>query len=82
MRRKTRRLKGITQETIALLEYLLAESYEAQKEFHYRLRLPYGPGNRQKLEFIIDLSIYFDGELNDERTNTKHKIAGPSKKRH
>lgn len=84
MKKKNLRLKGITQETIALLEYLLAEAYEQQKEFAYRLRIPYAPGTKKKLEFIIDISIYFDAELNDERTESgaKFKITGAAKKRH
>lgn len=79
-KRKLRKLKGIQSETIALLEYLLAEAYNSSTEQHYRLKVPYEPHD---VTFVIDLSIYFDGELTDDRDEQKQfKITGPNKKRH
>lgn len=82
MKRKSRRLKELSAEALALLEYLIAESYESGKEMHYRLRLPYGP---DKVEYVIDFSVYFDGELIKEQPNEPNrvfKITGPDKGRH
>jgi hypothetical protein len=57
---------------------------------HYRLRLPYGSANenekmQKEVELVVDLSVYFDGEMNDERSEERtitFKITGPDKDRH
>jgi hypothetical protein len=67
-------------EAVALFEYLIAEVHASGEDKHYRLRLPYGP---DKVELVIDISVYYDGELQDEsEPANKFKIAGPAKKRH
>lgn len=77
---KKKNLRSSQVETIALLEYLLAEVYESGEEKHYRLRMPYGPDT---VELIVDLSVYYDGELQDDsEPSNKFKITGPNKKRH
>ena len=79
MPKRTKRKIAQT-EAVALLEYLLAEVYATGEDKHYRLRLPYG---KDKVELVVDISVYFDGELQDESEPTnKFKIAGPAKKRH
>jgi hypothetical protein len=79
-KRKKRSLKGTQIETVALLEYLLAEVYSTGEEKHYRLRMPYGP---DAVELVVDLSVYYDGELQDDsEPSNKFKITGPNKKRH
>lgn len=83
MRRKTRRLKTIQHEALALFEYLIAESYELGKELHYRFRVPYGNKAGKEVEYIIDVSLYFDGDVNEQREDgKKYKVASPNKKRH
>lgn len=79
MKRNKRKLKAYQTELIALIEYMFAEAYESGKEKHYRLKIPYGPDS---VELVLDLSVYFDGELTDDDTGTKFKITGPAKKRH
>lgn len=89
MKRRTLRLKAIQQEAIALLEYLMAESFASGVDKHYRLKVPYGPskpedGMEKQVEMIIDISVYFDGELSDTRNEDeprKFKISGPDKGR-
>lgn len=89
MKRRTLRLKAIQQEAIALFEYLIAESFASGADKHYRLKVPYGPtkpndGMEKQVEMIIDISVYFDGELSDERDETESrtfKITGPDKGR-
>jgi hypothetical protein len=91
MKRKKRKLKDCQQDAMSVLTYLLAEAYETGKDFHYRLRLPYGPkksedGMIAQVEIVVDFSVYFDGELSDERNEservTKFKITGPDKGKH
>lgn len=79
MKRSKRKLKTYQTELIALVEYMMAEAYEVGKEKHYRVKIPYGPDS---VELVLDLSVYFDGELQDDNTGAKFKIAGPDKKRH
>lgn len=79
MKRKNRKLKAYQTELIALVEYMLTEAYEAGEEKHYRLKIPYGP---DAVELILDMSVYFDGELKDEQSGSKFRITGPDKKRH
>jgi hypothetical protein len=75
---KNRKLRKATQiEALSLLEYLLAEVFESNEEKHYRLKVPY-----HNAELVVDLSVYFDGELVDDSTSTKFRISGPNKKRH
>lgn len=78
MKRKKKTLKNAQQELIALLEYLLAEVYAGKSEKHYRLRVPYDDSS---VELIVDLSVYYDGELYDD-SGKRIKITGPAKKRH
>lgn len=79
-KRTKRKLKGAQTEAIALLEYMLAEVYSTGDEKHYRLRIPYG---NDKVELIVDISVYHDGELQDDsEPSNKFKITGPNKKRH
>lgn len=79
MPKRTKR-RVVQTEAVALLEYLLAEVHATGDEKHYRLRLPYG---EDKVELVVDISVYFDGELQDEsEPANKFKIAGPNKKRH
>lgn len=82
MKRKKTKLKEIQAEAIALFEYLIAEAYESQKEKHYRLKVPYGHEPDKQVEFIIDFSVYFDGELTDEASNKKFRVTGPNKRSH
>lgn len=78
-KRTNRRLKNFQTEAIALLDYMLAESYSTGKEYHYRLRIPYGP---DKVELIADISVYFDGELaDDDEPKKRFKVSGPDKNR-
>jgi hypothetical protein len=83
-KRKNRRLKAASNEATALLDYLLAEAYETGKEKHYRLKLPYSHKDGQQVEFVIELSVYFDGELKDERNEDgqKFRITGPGPDKH
>lgn len=79
MKRNKRKLKAYQTELIALIEYMMAEAYTVGKEKHYRLKIPYGP---DAVELVLDVSVYFDGELKNDDTGQKFKIAGPAKKRH
>lgn len=79
MKRKARALKNAQLELMALIDFILAEAYEAQKDFHYRLSFPYGA--EKQVRYVVDLSVYYDGELSDE-SGTKFKVSGPRKKRH
>lgn len=81
-KRKKRTLKSAKVELIALLEYMMAEVYAGKEEKHYRLRIPYGVDEKSKVELIADVSVYYDGELENDDTGTKFKISGPNKKRH
>lgn len=78
-KRTKRKLKAYQTELIALIEYMLTEAYESGSEKHYRLKIPYGP---DQLELVMDLSVYFDGELQDDDSGRKFKITGPDKKSH
>lgn len=76
-------------EVAALLDYLLAESYARGTDLSYRFRIPYGPskpedGQDPTVEFVVELAIYYDGELVDERDPEPNsfKITGPTKIRH
>jgi hypothetical protein len=82
MKRKKRKLKAAQQETLALLEYLLAEAFESGSEKHYRLKMPYGHQPDNQVQFIVDISVYFDGELSDESGSKKFRITGPDKASH
>lgn len=90
MKRKKKIIRDVQKETTALLEYLLAEAYARGQDMHYRLKVPYGPIKpndkmEKAAELIVDISVYFDGDLNDERNTeqpTRFKITGPNKDRH
>jgi hypothetical protein len=88
---KRRKLKLLQAEAVSLMEFLVAEAYARGKDMHYRFRMPYGniskdDGLEQQSEIVIDLSIYFDGELSDAQLNpdspTVFKITGPDKGKH
>lgn len=81
-KRKKRKLKAAQAELTALLEYMLTEVYVAKEEKHYRLRIPYGTDEKNTIELIADISVYYDGELENDSTGTKFKITGPDKDRH
>jgi hypothetical protein len=74
-------------EALALLDYLLAESYAHGKDMHYRLKVPYGDIDetdemRPVAELVVEVHVYYDGELTSDERATKFKITGPSKNRH
>ena len=85
---KRKKLRLTQTEALALLEYLVAESVASQKEFHYRLKVPYQTvtehdQTHDSALLVIDFSIYFDGELYDTNDpGRKFKITGPNKDRH
>jgi UDP-N-acetylglucosamine pyrophosphorylase len=82
-KRKNRRLKALNHEATALLDFLLAEAYESGKEKHYRLKLPYSHKDKQQIQFVVEISVYFDGELVDESANGKtFRITGPATDKH
>jgi hypothetical protein len=84
MKRKTRRLKSIGHESLALLQYLIEESYASGKDLHYRLKIPYTQKGQPEVEFIVEFSVYYDKALTTESENgTKRefKITGPDKDR-
>jgi hypothetical protein len=82
-KKRKRTLKSAQLELVALLEYMLSEVHAGGEEKHYRLRIPYGTDERNKVELIADVSVYCDGELEDDRDDRKKfKLTGPYKKRH
>lgn len=87
-KKRTKKLKALQHEAIALLDYLVAESYAAGEPKAARIRMPYGKINEDEKQFlnaemVVEISVYFDGELSDEREPEKRfKITGPTKDRH
>ena len=74
-------------EALALLDYLLAESYAHGKDMHYRLKVPYGDINEvERLEpqaqLVVEISVYYDGEMTNNERTREFKITGPNKNRH
>lgn len=82
MKPKNRRLKSAQHELMALIDYLTAEAYETGNTKAYRLRMPYKHGDKPEVQMIIEVAVYFDGEMSDERTKdgTKFKAGRPGKK--
>lgn len=88
--RKKRKLRKVQYELVSLVELLLAEAYWSHDEKHYRFKIPYGASDEnEKVSpealMVVDISVYFDGEVKDEREDREtklFKITGPDKDRH
>lgn len=87
MRKKNRRLKALGHELMSKVDFLVQEAVATGEEKGYRVRLPYRSVDRRSTadgEIVIDVSIYFDGEFNEESNEQGEvfKITGPHKARH
>lgn len=90
MDKKLKALRLTQTEVTALVDYLLAEAYFSGKQISRRFRVPYEQIDENEKAFqganlIVDIHVYFDGAMTDER-DAEHqklfKVTGPNKTRH
>ena len=86
MKKKKLRLKELSQEAFALVDFLVQESIARGQGMSYRLSIPYSSLRAEKADgdIIIDISVYFDKVMvhGSEESERVFKITGPDKGRH
>jgi len=85
---KTRKLKSLGQEAMAIIDFLVHEAIARNKSMGYKLKIPYSSvvtsDQHNDGDIVIEVKVRYDGEFKeepDEQSET-FKVTGPDKGRH